>query len=40
MGAFTTKFPIWNPDHPERVEELEAIVDTGASFSWISRAPA
>jgi hypothetical protein len=36
MGAFTAKFRIWNPD---RAEGLEAIVDTGAAFSWISRAP-
>ena len=38
MGTFTSKFRIWNPDHPDRVEDLEAIVDTGAAFSWISRA--
>lgn len=38
MGTFTAKFRIWNPDHPDRVEDLEAIVDTGAAFSWISRA--
>ena len=38
MGTFTSKIRIWNPDHPDRVEDLEAIVDTGAAFSWISRA--
>jgi aspartyl protease family protein len=38
MGTFTAKFRIWNPDHPDHVEDLEAIVDTGAAFSWISRA--
>lgn len=37
MGTFKTKFRVWNPSAPEKVEELEAIVDTGASFSWISR---
>jgi aspartyl protease family protein len=29
---------VWNPAHPEKVEDLEAMVDTGAAFSWISRA--
>ena len=38
MGTFTAKFRVWNPAHPEKVEALEAIVDTGAAFSWISRA--
>jgi aspartyl protease family protein len=37
VSTFKAKFRIWNPASPERVEELEAIVDTGASFSWISR---
>ena len=38
MSTFTAKFRVWNPAHPENVEALEAIVDTGAAFSWISRA--
>ena len=38
MSTFTAKFRVWNPAHPEKVEALEAIVDTGAAFSWISRA--
>jgi aspartyl protease family protein len=38
MGTFTAKLRVWNPAHPERVEELEPIVDTGAAFSWIARA--
>jgi predicted aspartyl protease len=38
MGTFTTKFKIWNPMRPENAQELEALVDTGATFSWISRA--
>ena len=37
MGTFKAKFRVWNPANPEKVEELEAVVDTGASFSWISR---
>ncbi len=38
MSTFTAKFQVWNPAHPEKVEDLEAMVDTGAAFSWISRA--
>jgi predicted aspartyl protease len=38
MSPFMAKFRVWNPAHPENVEALEAIVDTGAAFSWISRA--
>jgi predicted aspartyl protease len=37
MGTFTTKFRIWNPARPEGAQEVEALVDTGAAFSWISR---
>ena len=37
MGTFKVKFRIWNPAQPERVEDLEGYVDTGAAFSWISR---
>jgi len=38
MGTFTAKLRVWSPERPENVEELEAFVDTGAAFSWISRA--
>ena len=37
MGTFTVKLRVWNPERPEKVEELDAFVDTGAAFSWISR---
>ena len=37
MGRFTTKLKVWNPADPEKAEELEALVDTGAAFSWVSR---
>jgi len=37
MGTFKVKFRVWNPANPERVEELEGYVDTGAAFSWVSR---
>jgi aspartyl protease family protein len=37
MSTFSAKFRVWNPAHPENVENLEAMVDTGAAFSWISR---
>src|SRR6266446_5633018 len=38
MGTFTAKLRVWNPERPDNVEELDAFVDTGAAFSWISRA--
>ena len=37
MGTFTTKLKVWNPAQPEKAEELEVLVDTGAAFSWVSR---
>jgi aspartyl protease family protein len=37
MSTFSAKFRIWNPAYPEKVENLEAMVDTGAAFSWIAR---
>ena len=37
MGMFTAKLRVWNPAHPEQVEEFELWVDTGAAYSWISR---
>jgi len=38
MGTFSVKLRVWNPAQPGGVEELDAYVDTGAAFSWISRA--
>jgi len=38
MGTFSVKMRVWNPTKPGDVEELDAFVDTGAAFSWISRA--
>lgn len=38
MGTFSVKLRVWNPAQPGGVEELDAFVDTGAAFSWISRA--
>jgi predicted aspartyl protease len=38
MGTFTSKLRLWNPEAPEKVEELDLMVDTGAAFTWISRA--
>jgi predicted aspartyl protease len=37
MGSFSAKLRVWNPSLPERAEEIEALVDTGAAFSWIHR---
>ena len=37
MGTFSAKLRVWNPANPEKVDELEAFVDTGAAFSWIAR---
>ena len=37
MGSFSAKVKVWNPSSPENVEELEAMVDTGAAFSWMHR---
>jgi len=38
MRTFSVKMRVWNPAQPGGVEELDAFVDTGAAFSWISRA--
>lgn len=38
MGTFKTKLRVWNPAKPNEVYEPEVWVDTGAAFSWISRA--
>jgi len=37
VSTFTAKLRIWNPEDPQKVEELEPFVDTGAAFSWIAR---
>jgi predicted aspartyl protease len=37
MGSFSAKLRVWNPSSPERTEEIEAMVDTGAAFSWVHR---
>jgi predicted aspartyl protease len=37
MGSFSAKLRVWNPSAPERTEEIQAMVDTGAAFSWIHR---
>src|SRR5258707_2484157 len=34
---FKSKIAVWNPAVPARVEELELLVDTGASYSWFLR---
>jgi predicted aspartyl protease len=39
MGTFSVKMKVWNPvQGGGGVEEYDAFVDTGAAFSWISRA--
>ncbi len=37
MGTFSAKLRVWNPPALEKAEEVEAMVDTGAAFSWIHR---
>jgi aspartyl protease family protein len=37
VGLFKSKIAVWNPALPARVEELELLVDTGASYSWFLR---
>lgn len=37
MSVFSTKLIVWNPVEPSRAEEFEVWVDTGASYSWVSR---
>lgn len=37
MGSFSAKLRVWNPASPEKVVEVDAMVDTGAAFSWIHR---
>jgi predicted aspartyl protease len=37
MGTFSAKLRVWNPNAPDKTEEIVAMVDTGAAFSWIHR---
>lgn len=37
MGLFKSKLAVWNLASPSRIEELELLVDSGASYSWFSR---
>ena len=37
MGSFSAKLRVWNPSAPEKVEEIQAMVDAAAAFSWIHR---
>jgi len=38
MATFTVKLKVWNPVDPGRFAEVEAWADTGAAYSWISKA--
>ena len=38
MATFTVKLKVWNPADPARFAEIEAWADTGAAYSWISKA--
>jgi predicted aspartyl protease len=38
MGIFSAKLRVWNPANPSRTEEMDVMVDTGAAYSWVSRA--
>jgi len=37
VGVFKTKLKVWNPAYAERIEEFDVWIDTGASYSWLSR---
>jgi len=37
VGSFSARLRVWNPNSPERVEEWQAMVDSGAAFSWMHR---
>ena len=37
VGRCKSKLAVWNPATPSRVEELELLVDTGASYGWFLR---
>jgi predicted aspartyl protease len=37
MGIFTAKLRIWNPVNSSSSQEIEAMVDSGASYTWVLR---
>jgi predicted aspartyl protease len=37
VATFEIAVRVWNPADPSRFAEVKALVDTGASYSWISR---
>ena len=37
MGTFTQRIIITNPENPEKSLEIEAVVDTGATYTWIPK---
>ena len=37
MATFEITVKVWNPADPSRFADVKALVDTGASYSWISR---
>jgi predicted aspartyl protease len=37
VGLFNSKIVVWNPAAGSKEEELELLVETGASYSWFSR---
>jgi predicted aspartyl protease len=37
MGIFTAKMRVWNPANVSPGEEIDVLVDTGASYSWVLR---
>ncbi len=38
MGIFLAHLRVWNPAMPSKAEEMDVMVDTGAAYSWVSRA--
>ena len=38
MGTFSVRVRLWNMEHTEPLEEVDLFVDTGAAYSWLSRA--
>jgi predicted aspartyl protease len=38
MSTFTVKVKVWNPAEPNRFAEADVWADTGAAYSWISKA--
>jgi predicted aspartyl protease len=37
MGIFTAKMRVWNPANVSPGEEIDVLVDTGVSYSWVLR---